>query len=178
MPSGFPTKVGIARYGRHVSKVPIADIASRVRSPRLHKRTRAYSGNPTFRRPSKYSFMFDDQPRAMDADIVKADRPQANASPPHAPQRHVRGGQKRTRGSDKLPERRGSGVGLSSRRRWPRQSDQAQSRLSPARQTPGVAADLPGSCEWHVQSSGPLPPAAPQEDRPSLWRSMREMNWD
>ena len=52
-----------------VADVPIADIASRVRSPRLHKRTRAYSGNLAFRRPLMYSFMFDDQPRV---DIVKA----------------------------------------------------------------------------------------------------------
>ena len=36
----------------------------------------------------------------------------------------------------------------------------------------GVAAGLPGSCERHVQSSGSLPPAAPQVYRLCLCRSM------
>src|SRR5215207_8852188 len=70
--SASPLEADVPLYRVNVGFGPIADIASRVRSPRLHKQTRAYSGNPAFRRPSMYSFMFDDQPRAMDADIVKA----------------------------------------------------------------------------------------------------------
>jgi hypothetical protein len=60
------------RSGVRSENGPTADIASRARSPRLHKRTRAYSGNPAFRRPSMYSFAFDVPPRVMNADIVKA----------------------------------------------------------------------------------------------------------
>ena len=35
-------------------------------------------------------------------------------------------------------------------RRWPRQSDQAQSGHTPSQQTTSIAADLSGSCEWRV----------------------------
>jgi hypothetical protein len=60
------------RASREVGLVPTADSASCARSVRLHKRTRAYSGNPAFRSPSINSFAFDSPLRAMNADIVKA----------------------------------------------------------------------------------------------------------
>jgi hypothetical protein len=58
--------------------------------------------------------------------LKRRDRSQADAPPPHALRRHVRDGRKRMRDSGKVPEKRGSDVGLSSPRRWPRQNDQAQ----------------------------------------------------
>ena len=40
----------------------------------------------------------------------------------------------------------------------------------------GIEAGLLGSGEWRAQSSGLLPPAAPQFCRPNLWNSMPNMN--
>jgi hypothetical protein len=87
----------------------------------------AHPGNPAFRRPS-ISILDLPSPgaRAINADIVKAGSTSTRRAPPHAPQRHDREGRMRTLDSGKLPNRRGSDVGLSSPPRWHRQSDEAQ----------------------------------------------------
>ena len=113
----------------HVRKVPIADSCTAakrdsIRSPRRHKFARAHSGNPALRRPSFCSFEFDCPPRAMYADIVKAGSVSSRcAAASRASASRLR---RQKRDSGKLAKKRGSGVGLSSLRRWPRQSDEAR----------------------------------------------------
>ena len=107
----------------------------------------------------------------------RRDRPQAHAPPPHALRYHVRDGRKRTRDGRKLT--RIGGVmtkgflpcddGLV-------KATKLNQGLPHPNKRSGAAAGLPGSCEWHVQSSGSLPPAAPQFYRHGLCRSMPQMN--